>query len=108
MLTLEGVGKTYRSGGGLLRAGAAVEALRDVSFTVERGECFGLVGQSGSGKSTLTRCILRLEEPSAGRILFDGQDLASLSRRRLASDAQPHPDRVPGPLRLAQSPDVGP
>ncbi len=79
MLTLEGVGKTYRSGGSLLRAGAAVEALRDVSFTVERGECFGLVGQSGSGKSTLTRCILRLEEPSAGRILFDGQDLASLS-----------------------------
>ncbi len=83
MLTLEGVGKTYRSGGGLLRAGAAVEALRDVSFTVERGECFGLVGQSGSGKSTLTRCILRLEEPSAGRILFEGQELAKLSAAAL-------------------------
>ncbi len=83
MLTLEGVGKTYRSGGSLLRAGATVEALRDVSFTVERGECFGLVGQSGSGKSTLTRCILRLEEPSAGRILFGGQDLASLSAAAL-------------------------
>ncbi len=60
-----------------------MQALGDVSFTVERGECFGLVGQSGSGKSTLTRCILRLEEPSAGRILFDGQDLATLSAAAL-------------------------
>ncbi|MGL4494795.1 MAG: ATP-binding cassette domain-containing protein [Beijerinckiaceae bacterium] len=79
MLTLENVGKTYRSGGSLWREGRSVHALQNVSFSIARGESFGLVGESGSGKTTLTRCILRLEEPSGGRILFDGQDMASLS-----------------------------
>jgi ABC-type oligopeptide transport system ATPase subunit len=79
MLTLENVGMTYRSGGGLFRAGTPVEALRDVSFSVSKGESFGLIGESGSGKTTLTRCILRLERPTAGRILFEGADMAALS-----------------------------
>ncbi|MDT8276998.1 ATP-binding cassette domain-containing protein [Roseomonas mucosa] len=83
MLRIEHVTKTYggaRKGlAGLLGTPAAeVRALRDVSLSVRRGESFGLVGESGSGKTTLTRCILGLEEVSAGRILFDGTDLATL------------------------------
>lgn len=91
MLELIGVSKTYRSGGGLVRQGHEVAALSDVSFKVQPRESFGLVGESGSGKTTLTRCILRLEEPSAGRILFEGKDLAALSPaelRRLKSRIQ--------------------
>ena len=88
MLRIEHVTKTYggaRKGlSGLFGTPAAeVRALRDVSLSVRRGESFGLVGESGSGKTTLTRCILRLEEVSAGRILFDGTDLATLKPAEL-------------------------
>jgi ABC-type glutathione transport system ATPase component len=80
MLELDQVGKVYPgSRRGWFGRGAPVQALQDVSFTVQRGECFGLVGESGSGKTTLTRCILQLEAPSAGRIRFDGEDLGRLS-----------------------------
>ena len=90
MLRIEHVTKTYggaRKGlAGLLGTPAAeVRALRDVSLSVRRGESFGLVGESGSGKTTLTRCILRLEEVSAGRILFDGTDLATLKPAEMRS-----------------------
>ena len=80
MLAVEQVSKTY--GGerrGLFGRAPQVAALREVSLSIRRGESFGLVGESGSGKTTLTRCILRLEEVSAGRIRFDGTDLATLS-----------------------------
>ena len=60
-----------------------VTVLDQISLSVQRGECFGLVGESGCGKSTLARCLLRLLEPSAGRTLFDGVDLASLDRDEL-------------------------
>jgi ABC-type glutathione transport system ATPase component len=81
MLEVDGVSKHY--GGHRWRFGAAptVTALDDVSLSINRGECFGLVGESGSGKTTLARCILQLEAVSSGRILFDGIDLAALSRR---------------------------
>lgn len=60
-----------------------VTVLDDISLTVQRGESFGLVGESGCGKSTLARCLLRLLEPSAGRVLFDGVDLTTLDRGEL-------------------------
>ena len=58
-------------------------ALGGVSMTVPRGKTVGVVGESGSGKTTLGRAILRLNTPSGGRILFEGRDLAAVSRREL-------------------------
>jgi oligopeptide/dipeptide ABC transporter ATP-binding protein len=76
------------SGGGGPVAGSAggagsVAALAGVDLEVRRGECLGIVGESGSGKTTLALCLLRLLEPTAGRVLFDGEDLTALSPRDL-------------------------
>ena len=64
--------------GVLSRVTDYVQAVDDVSFTIGRGETFGLVGESGCGKTTTGRAVLRLIEPDAGEILFDGVDLRKL------------------------------
>src|SRR5436853_6476381 len=67
-----------RSGIVLDRHVGDVRAVDDVSLTIERGETLGLVGESGCGKSTVGRAILRLYEPTGGRVVFDGQDITRL------------------------------
>ena len=74
MLTVESLSKTYRSGD---------KALQGVSFTVPEGQVLGLIGPSGAGKSTLIRCVNRLVEPTAGRVLLNDVDLTTLGKAAL-------------------------
>ena len=77
MLRLEALTKHYAGRRGTVRA------VQDVGLDLPEGGSLALVGESGCGKTTLTRLVLRLEQPSAGRILFEGQDVAGLSGRAL-------------------------
>ena len=77
MIELKNVSKTFQT------ASNSVEAVRDVSLTIEKGDIYGIIGLSGAGKSTLVRCINFLERPTGGQVLFDGVNLAQLDRRAL-------------------------
>ncbi len=74
MLQIENLTKIYDDG---------TQALNDVSFTVEDGEFLVIIGLSGSGKSTLLRCINRLVEPTAGRIIWNGRDITAADQSEL-------------------------
>ena len=77
MIELKHICKTFDSGGG------EVEALKDVSLTIEKGEIYGIIGMSGAGKSTLVRCMNLLERPTSGEIWVDGQELEKMSAKEL-------------------------
>jgi oligopeptide/dipeptide ABC transporter ATP-binding protein len=68
---------------GAASRGTLLRAVNDVSFSVEPGETVGLIGESGCGKTTLGRAVIRIIEPTAGEILFDGQDIRGLARGQL-------------------------
>jgi ABC-type glutathione transport system ATPase component len=78
LLDIRDVSMSFQRGGFLSRK-TEVKAVREASLVVARGETVGLVGESGSGKSTLARCVVRLYDPSAGSINFEGIDIAPLS-----------------------------
>jgi oligopeptide/dipeptide ABC transporter ATP-binding protein len=78
LLEVSELSKTYAG-----RGGAGVRALDTVSFTLGRGEVLGIVGESGCGKSTLGRTVVRLIDPTSGRIRFDSVDITALDRRTL-------------------------
>ena len=78
LLAVENLTKSYRLGSGLFSKPKVVEAVKDVSFTLRRGETLGIVGESGSGKSSVGRCLVRLQDPDSGRVLLGGEDLANL------------------------------
>ncbi|MCC7427769.1 MAG: ABC transporter ATP-binding protein [Alphaproteobacteria bacterium] len=80
LLSVEGLRKEFAiPQPGLFGTTVRFAAVDNVSFTIGRGEVLGLVGESGSGKTTVGRCIVGLARPEGGRMLFDGEDLATLS-----------------------------
>jgi oligopeptide/dipeptide ABC transporter ATP-binding protein len=84
LLEVEGLVKQFDMGGAwIARRRRVISAVDGVSFAIARGETLGLVGESGCGKSTTGRLILRLIEPSAGHVRFEGRDLVALSAREL-------------------------
>ena len=87
LLSVRGLRKYFPVLEGLFikRVVAQVKAVDDVSFDIHRGETLGLVGESGCGKTTIGRCLLRLERPTAGSILYEGEDLAAMSDEGLKS-----------------------
>lgn len=83
LLEVENLKVHYPVRGSWFRPKRFVRAVDGVSFSLEAGETVGLVGESGCGKSTLGRALVRLEEPTAGRVLLDGKDMAALHGRKL-------------------------
>jgi oligopeptide transport system ATP-binding protein len=84
LLRVSGLSKSFDLGGGFLSGQPRqLRAVDDVSFAIKPGETLGLVGESGCGKSTLGRTVLRLLDPSAGKIEFEGTDISTLSQRAL-------------------------
>ena len=78
LLTIEGLSKTFAGPGTFWAKREAIGAVRNVSLTLAQGEVLAIVGESGSGKTTLGLCALRLLEPSAGAIRFEGADIFKL------------------------------
>lgn len=92
LLIVNNLKKYYPITGGVLgKEVGVVKAVDDVSFSVKRGETLGLVGESGCGKSTTGRSLLRLIEPTAGEVIFEGKSVSSLTKeemRKIRRDMQ--------------------
>ena len=79
MIRFEHLSKTFQTKDG------AFEALKDVSFEIEKGDIYGVIGYSGAGKSTLIRMVNALERPTSGKIFVEDKDIGSLSAKELRS-----------------------
>ncbi len=85
ILSVNSLSKNYELGSAFSRGKDVVHAVENINLEIVEGETLGIVGESGCGKSTLGRMIVRLEEPTAGEIIFEGEDLAKLSNKHLRS-----------------------
>jgi oligopeptide/dipeptide ABC transporter ATP-binding protein len=87
LLRIENLKKhfTLGGGGGLFAKPRTLKAVDGVSLSVMKGETLGLVGESGCGKSTIARTIIRLYDPTEGKIVFDGQDISNVSESKMAA-----------------------
>jgi oligopeptide/dipeptide ABC transporter ATP-binding protein len=88
ILRVDGLVKHFPAGRGLFAGRAVVHAVDGVDLEVHPGEVLAVVGESGSGKSTLARCVLRLINPTRGRIVFEGEDVTRMDGRSLATFRQ--------------------
>jgi dipeptide transport system ATP-binding protein len=91
LLDARALSRRYTVRRGLFSGNATVQALSDVSFTLEAGKTLAVVGESGSGKSTLARLLTLIEQPSSGALLIDGVDVANVdpqARRKLRREIQ--------------------
>ena len=88
ILQVERLVKHFPTDRGLMASGAVVHAVDGIDLEIRPGEVLAVVGESGSGKSTLARCVLRLIDPTSGRIVFDGRDVTALKGRQLAGFRQ--------------------
>ena len=77
MIEIKNLSKSFLSPDG------NVEALKNVSLTINDGEIYGIIGMSGAGKSTLVRCINMLEKPTSGEIIIDGTNVGTMSKSDL-------------------------
>ena len=86
LIEVRGLRKVFAGSGGFLtrKRTGDVQAVDDVTFEVLKGETLGLVGESGCGKSTVGRCILKLENPTGGSVLFDGRDLSEINKSEVS------------------------
>ena len=82
IIRVENISRTFQAGNG------QVEAVKNISFAIEKGEIFGIIGLSGAGKSTLVRCLNLLERPNEGSIFIDGKDMMNLSQAELRRERQ--------------------
>jgi dipeptide transport system ATP-binding protein len=91
ILEIRGLTRDYSVSRGVFRSRATIKALSDVSFSLQAGQTLAVVGESGSGKSTLARLLTLIENPTAGALLIDGEDVANASaatRKRLRREIQ--------------------
>ncbi len=80
MIEIKHLSKTFATSAG------EVEALKDISLTIEDGDIYGIIGMSGAGKSTLVRCINLLERPTSGQVIVNGKDMGALSEKELRAE----------------------